>query len=167
MALSIKKILEIIGVVKTASQLYIVAEQIPGIAAADAFDANDAVGTVFAIRVPHVGIIENFKLIDPDDDTLALTAHIFKKQFIGAASDAAFTISAADSLNFVTSVLFDSPLDIGSAKVYEEVGSSYYEAPEGLLWCQCSTTGTPNIAAGKSPVLVVCIRAGVKAQRDV
>ena len=148
------------GIVRTTDALFVTSAVVPGIAAADAFDANDAVGDVFAIRVPKVGIIEGFKLIDRDDDTLALTAHFFTRKFTGAASDAAFTISAYDSEAWVTSVTFDAPLDIGSAKVAEETGSSFYFAPEGFLWCQCSTTGTPNIAVGASPILVLCIRFG-------
>ena len=133
---------------------------IPGIAAADAFDANDAVGTVFEIPVPMRGIIESAKLIDPDDDTLALTAHLFSELFVGAASDAAFTISAADAPNWITSITFDTPIvDIGSAKVAEKTGSTYYYAPNGVIYCQCSTTGTPNIAGGAMPRLRLSIRA--------
>ena len=158
----ISKVLEIVGIVKTVTQLYIVASRVDGIVPAVAYAANDAVGGLFQIAVPKIGIIEGFKLIDPDDDTLALTAHLFSRRVAVAADNAAFTISADDSLAWVTSVTFDAPLDIGGAKVAEEVGTSYYEAPDGLLWCQCSTTGTPTIAAGKIPILVLCIRVGAK-----
>ena len=146
------------GVVSVNDGIYIIAVPVPGIDFANVLDANDAIGTVFPIDVPEYGIIEGFKLIDPDDDVLALTAHLFTREFVGAASDAAFTISAVDATFWVTSVTFDAPLDIGAAKVAEEVGSTYYHAPAKKLWCQCSTTGTPNIAAGLSPILVLAIR---------
>src|SRR3990167_1665590 len=141
-----------------ADRIYIVSAQVPGIVAADALDANDAIGSKFELVVPKYGIIEGFKLIDLDDDTLALTAHLFSKDFVAAASDAAFTISAADAANWITSVTFDAAVGIGAAKVAEEAGSSYYYAPEGKLFVQCSTTGTPTIAANLSPILIVCIR---------
>ena len=139
--------------------LYYTSITVPGIAAADAFDANDAVGTPFVIPVPVRGIIEAAKLIDPDDDTLALTVHLFSRPFIAAASDAAFTISADDAIYWITSITFDTPIvDIGSAKVSEKAGATYYEAPKGYLWGQCSTTGTPTIAAEKMPILQLGIR---------
>ena len=150
--------------IKSPDRLYEVEIEIPGITPANPLDANDAIGTIFRIPVPPIGIIESAKLIDPDDDTLALTAHLFRKQFVAAASDAAFTISAADSKDWITSITFDAPIvDIGSAKVSEKVGATYYETPDGYLWCQCSTTGTPNIAAGAMPILRLGIRVGEKA----
>lgn len=158
MGWNIDSVLRVLGLVRTTEQLYTVEATVPGIAPADAFDANDAVGSVFPIDVPVRGEIKEFRLIDPDDDTLALTAHFFTAPVVGAASDAAFTIAADDSLSWVTSVTFDAPLDIGGAKVAEEIGSAFYYAPKGILYCQCSTTGTPTIAAGRSPRLVICIR---------
>lgn len=139
--------------------LYYTSITVPGIAAADAFDANDAVGGLFFIPVPVNGIIETAKLIDPDDDTLALTVHLFTRTVTVAASDAAFTISANDALYWVTSITFDTPIvDIGSAKVSEKSGSTHYYAPLGYLWAQCSTTGTPTIAAERMPVIQLGIR---------
>lgn len=146
-----------------AEKLHVVEVEIPGIAAGDAFDANDAVGGMFSIDVPSAGYIVGFKLIDRDDDTLALTAHVFNNRFTAAASDAAFTISAADSRFWVTSVQFTNVLDLGSAKVSEVVGESFYLAPLGKLFIQCSTTGTPNIAAGAMPILQLGIRPAVEA----
>ena len=131
---------------------------IPGITPADAFDANDAVGSRFEIAVPIRGKIVCANLIDPSDVTLALTVHLFSRAITVATSDAAFTISAADARFWVTSILFDAPLDIGSARVAEElnINKGYY-SPTGRLWGQCSTTGTPTVANGLSPILVIFI----------
>lgn len=139
--------------------------EVPGIAAADALDANDALGSRFIIDtdvngapLPERGVIIGAKLIDPDDDTLAATLHIFNSIFAAAASDAAFTISAADSREWVTSILFSPTTDIGSAKVVEVTGwNSPYYSPGRQLHCQLSTTGTPNIAAGAMPQVQVFI----------
>ena len=158
----IRRILEF-GNLRTSARLSAVEAMVPGIAAADAFDAGDAVGDVFSVEVPTAGWITGFKLIDPDDDTLALTAHVFSERFIGAASDAAFTISAADALKWITSVTFSSTVDIGSAKVSEVTGETFYRSPSGKLWIQCSTTGTPSIAAGVMPILQIGIRPAAGA----
>ncbi|GEM_PF-5522004 len=140
-------------------ELYMVERDIPGIAAADALDANDTIGVMFQLPVPEAGEIVEARLIDRDDDTLALTAHLFTSEVTVPASDAAFTISAAHSLRWVTSITFDTPIvDIGSAKVSEKVGESYYVSPNKALWCICSTTGTPNIAAGAMPVLQLLVK---------
>lgn len=144
----------------TRERFYLVSVAIPDIAAADAFDANDAVGGVFPIQVPKgTHVIEQFKLIDPDDDTLLLTAHIYAKRFLGVASDALYTVSADYALDWVTAVTFDGPIiDEGSFKATDKTGINYYTSLDGFLYCQCSTTGTPNIAAGKRPVLQLGIR---------
>lgn len=133
--------------------------EVPGITAADALDANDALGGLFTVSndvngepLPSRGVILAAKLIDPDDDTLAATLHVFSELVSAAASDAAFTISAPDSLSWVTSISLSSTTDIGGAKVAEVNGwNSPYYAAGRKLYCQLSTTGTPNIAAGRMP----------------
>lgn len=133
--------------------------EIPGIAAADAFDANDTVGVVFPFPAPKWGTIETAKLIDRDDDTLALTVHIYNAVFVGTASDAAYSIAATYASSWVTNITFDAPIvDEGEFKVSEKQGATDYIAREGRLWGLCSTTGTPNIAAGAMPLLQLGIR---------
>ncbi len=132
---------------------------IPGIAAADALDAGDAMGTVGSNdrdidgrRLPARGWIIGAKLIDPDDDTLAATAHVYSSQINGTASDAALAHTAVDALSWITSVVFFATTDVGAAKVAEVVNldSSYY-SPGRTIWWQFSTAGTPTIAAGAMP----------------
>lgn len=154
-----KLIHEVKALVRKTNSIVYLESVIPGIAAGDALDANDAIGDMFSFDLPCVsGWITGFKLIDPDDDTLALTAHVFKERFTAAASDAAFTISAADSRFWVTSATFSSVVDLGAAKVSEVVGETFFYSPTKKLWVQCSTTGTPNIAAGAMPILQIGIK---------
>lgn len=162
MGFLIDRIREVTGLVKVASRLHVTPwVEVPGIVAGNALDANDAIGIVFEIPVPKFGVIREFKLLDPSDVTLALTAHIFDRAFTGAASDAAFTIGTADAHAWVTSVTFGSPVDLGGVKVAEVTGTSYYYTPSGSLWCQCSTTGTPTITEGYAPKIQLCIEVGV------
>ena len=123
-------------------------------ATAAALDANDAYGDRFQIAVPERGRIVSIKVIDQDDVIAAstLTLHIFKAEFVAAASDAAFTISAADALNWVVSQAVSTMTDLGSARGLEVVDvNSDYSAPYGYLWCQLSTTGTPTPTSGNMP----------------
>ena len=152
----LKKVIELLqGMLQ---ELYMAERVIPGIVAADALDANDTIGVMFQIPVPEAGNIVEARLFDRDDDTLALTAHLFTSEVTVPASDVAFTISAAHSLRWVASITFDTPIvDIGGAKVAEKVADSYYVSRNRALWCICSTTGIPDIAAGAMPVLQLLI----------
>ena len=160
----LRKILEaLLVLIGVTNRFYWVSVPVDGAVGGSIYAANDAVGRVFAIPVPVQGILETAKLIDPSNVTLAITAHLFTRNFTGAADNAAFTISADDALKWITSISFDSPIvNIGSAKVSEKSGATYYRAPEGFLWCQCSTTGTPTITAGLPPILQLGIRAGAE-----
>lgn len=140
---------------------------VPYGATSGALDANDALGNkvVFefeadtGVTLPKHGRILSVKMIDQDDDTLDATLHLFNADFTAAASDAAFTISVADSRNWVASVVFPTGTDLGSAKVHvkTDVNVDYY-APEGKLVGQLSSTGTPNIAsAAVMPLLQLFI----------
>lgn len=129
---------------------------IPGIAAADALDAADALGTegVFAFDVdgrplPRKGVIIGGRLIDRDDDTLAATMHIFTETLgTKQTSDSALAIAAADAQNQVTVIPFTITTDVGAAKFAEVTAwdAPYYSASRKLWW-QFSTGGTPTIAS--------------------
>ena len=143
---------------RSGDRLYLAKADVEGVVVAAAYDANDAVGIPFSVDVPKEGWITGFKLIDPDDDTLALTAHVFTERFVGAADNAAYTVAAAYARVWVTSVTFSTTTDEGGFKTAEVVGETFYKAPGGKLWIQCSTTGTPTIAAGAIPILQIGIR---------
>ena len=66
--------------------------------------------------------------------------------------------AAADGPAWVTSILFGATTDLGGVKAVEVTGwnSPYYSA-DRQLYCQLSTTGTPNIAAGRMPQVQVFV----------
>jgi hypothetical protein len=142
------------GPVKT--ELYVTQlVRVPYGATSGALDAADAMGDPFFFSVPRKGRILGIRMIDQDDDTVAATIHIFNRPFTAAASDAAFTISAADSIGWVTSEVFDSGTDIGSAKGFNITDvNKDYETQNGILYCQLSTSGTPNFASANTMPLV-------------
>lgn len=120
--------------------------------------ANDALSDRFSVAVPTYGKLVAVTVIDVDDDTLASSVHVFTRPFTAAASNAAFTISAADSRNWLTSQVMGTPTDIGGAKVVNNVDLNlYYYAPLGQFFCQMSTTGTPTVAAGSAPYVQFAI----------
>ncbi len=126
--------------------------EIPGIAAADALDANDAIGTMFKIKVPGAGRIMSMKLVDPDDDTLALTMHIYTSAVVGAASDAAYTVNKAFATAWLSNVTFGAGTDEGGFKASEVLDADIdYVTYDGYLYVVCSTTGTPTVAAASFP----------------
>lgn len=127
--------------------------RVPYGATVAAIDANDALGDKFTISksvdglpLPVRGRILKITRGDPDDDILADTIHIFTGDFVAAASDAAFTISAVDEHNHLNSLVFPAGTDVGAAKtaVITDVNEDYY-SPTQQLVCQLSSTGTPNI----------------------
>lgn len=133
--------------------------RIPFGATSGALDANDALGNKFTFStsedgepLPIRGRILSIRRGDQSDVVLADTIHIFTDDFTAAASDAAFTISAADEYNHVTSQTFPAGTDIGSAKTAEvtDVNVDYY-SPLRKLVCQESTTGTPTPTVDAMP----------------
>ena len=142
--------------------------EIPGIAAADALDAGDAMGTVgmndkdvYGNPLPKRGWIVGAKLVDPDDDTLSATVHVYSGRIPGTTSDSALAHTAVDALFWITSIPFPVTTDVGAAKVAEanNVDSLYY-SPTRTIWWQFSTAGTPTIAAGLMPRVQFFIVAG-------
>src|SRR3990167_3922139 len=103
-----------------SDRLFVATANVAGICVAAIYAANDAVGTPFSVDVPKAGWITGFKLIDPDDDTLALTAHVYSQPFVGAASDAAYTVAAGFARYWVTNVTFSTAEDEGGFKVSGE-----------------------------------------------
>lgn len=128
-----------------------------------AIDANDALGDKMYFEwsidhrpLPLSGRILSIRLIDQDDDTLAVTINISTRDFTAAASDAAFTISAADAQFFLQPYTFPAAMsDLGSAKIatLTDINEDYYSEQRRLV-AQLSSTGTPNIAGNSTMPLV-------------
>lgn len=129
-------------------------------ATSGALDAGDAAGDKIVIDrsvdgepLPKKGRILRVTMMDQADQTSALTLHLFNDDFTAAASDAAFSISAADGLKWVTSVNLTVVTDLGSVRVAEanDCDVDYYAVGQRLV-AQASTAGTPTFGAGTMPV---------------
>ncbi len=126
--------------------------EIPGIAAADAFDAGDCFGTLFTIAVPKAGIIQSATFYDMDDEGSQVDFEIFKRAVTSGVSDAAYAPSDADMLNLVMELQFFAFDDLGTAQISDRANiGKAYTAPEGKFWIQAICRGTPTIAATNMP----------------
>ena len=126
--------------------------EIPGITAADAFDANDCFGTVFKIAVPKAGIIQSATYWDMDDEGTQIDFMVFKNPITATTSDAAWAPTDADLLSLVTTLQFATFKDHGTGQTAELVNiGKLYTAMGGYLYVQSQCIATPNIAAGNMP----------------
>ena len=122
-----------------------------------ALDANDAVGNMMTFTVPRMGRILSVKFIDLADQTSALTLHVYSKPFVAAASDAAYTISDEDAVNWVTNVT-PTMVDEGAAQVGEVIDiDSEYLSKSRRLYAQLSTSGTPTFTQATMPLVQMYI----------
>ncbi len=145
---------EIKGRVDVRSGLYLVEFMVPGIAPADAFDAGDAFGTMYAIIVPERGIISYGLFLDLDDEGTEIDALFYTAPISVVASDAAFAPTDADARKFVTALKFSAFDDWGLFRTSEIANHNVpYYAPQGKLYGQCKCVSTPNIAAGSEPII--------------
>lgn len=136
---------------------------VPGIGAAAVYVANDAMGTVFALRVPKAGAIVNATWHDLDDEGGPnLELWLLREDFsVGSAADnAAFALTDAMNLHVVDVIAFSISRDSVNNQV-GKVGTLpiWYVAPKGYLWCQLKTTSTPNIAADAMPRISMVIES--------
>lgn len=125
---------------------------IPGIVAADAFDADDCFGTVATIDVPPSGILYSATFFDLDDEGTQVDLEVFKEPIAQVASDAAFAPSDAEILTLVTELNFTTFDDHGGARTSEitNIGKAY-TSPNGKLYIQAVTRSISTIAAGNMP----------------
>lgn len=126
--------------------------EIPGIAAADAFEANDVFGTLVELDVPKSGVIISATFWDLDDESTQIDLEIFKRKITQTASDAAWAPSDTDLLHFVTELAFVIGDDHINSYTFDltNIGKAY-TAPEGKFWIQAVCRSTPTIAAGSMP----------------
>jgi hypothetical protein len=126
--------------------------EIPGITAADAFDANDCMGTIVKVAVPKSGIIYSATFYDLDDEGLQTDLEIFNKPIAQTASDAAFAPTDVEILTLVTELNFVAFDDHGTSQTSEimNIGKAY-TAPDGIFYIQAVARGVQNIAAANMP----------------
>lgn len=136
--------------------LYVPPFIVPGITAADALDAGDAMGSVFSIAVPTAGAIVKAQYYDADDEGISKELWLFRMDVTtGApASDAAFALTDQNLLQVVDVLTFTTFRDATNGQVSMSVDvPCWYAAPGGYLWMHLKTTGADNIAAGSMPML--------------
>jgi len=128
--------------------------EIPGITAADIFDANDCFGTIMQIAVPKQGILYGATFFDLDDEGSQVDLEVFRSLIPQIASDAAWAPTDSDILKFLAEIQFVGAAfdDHGTCQTCEvrNLGIAY-TAPEGYLWIQAVARGTPTIAAANMP----------------
>jgi len=126
--------------------------EIPGIVAADAFDANDCFGTIFQIPVPKNGVLHSATFWDLDYEGTQVDFMIYGNPITQIASDAAWAPSDADQLVFVTALSFVSYIGHVNSYTFElnNIGKAY-SAARGKFDIQAVTRATPTIAAGAMP----------------
>lgn len=126
--------------------------EIPGIATADAFDADDCFGTVFRVAVPKAGIIQSATFWDLDDEGTQIDFFIYKNNITATTSDSAFAPTDADQLSFVTVLEFTVFKDAGTSRTSEinNIGK-LYTAAGGVFYIQAICRSTPTIAVANLP----------------
>lgn len=132
--------------------------QVPGIAAADALDALDQMGTLITVQVPKKGAIVNCLFHDLDDEGITKELWIFRETPTLAASDAAFSLDDVSN-RYVVGVLDFSVFKDG---VNNQIGKTadlplWYDAPDAKLYMGVKTNGADNIAAGSMPMISMVI----------
>jgi hypothetical protein len=150
---------EIHGHVDVRTGLWTAEFEIPGIVAADAFDAADAFGEAFVlVDVPERGVIHYGRFVDLDDEGSQIDAYLYSGEITRVASDAAYAPTDADGRKIITVLTFDTFNDM-TAWQFAEVRNhnAGYHAPDRRIYGQCKCTGTPTIAEGAMPLIFVAI----------
>ncbi len=134
--------------------------EIPGITAADALDAGDAIGSIMEIAVPKHGVIISATYWDLDDEGTQLDLEVFNLGITQIASDAVWAPSDIDMLKFVTEIAFftfDDHINSQTSDV-KNIGKAY-TATDGMLRIQAVDRSTKNIAAGQMPRIQLQIQS--------
>jgi len=131
--------------------------------AAAAYAATDVFGSVFKITVPKSGIIQGYRFLEQDDDTLTAACHLFTANPTSVPADnAVFSLSDEDAKALeATLTITSNSRDYGNGILYydDNLGIPYV-APSGVLWGVVQLlTGTPTIAAGVLEMLSIYILA--------
>ena len=136
---------------RVSSGLYLIRFQLTTVGAGVAYTSGDALGGVFKIPVPSHGIIHNVKMTDPDNDVLTPTIHIFDALIAGVVDNLASAFAVGEGVTQVLELAL-VPVAVGSYKYISSTSvNEHYYSNTGFLYGQCTTTGTPSIAAGLMP----------------
>jgi hypothetical protein len=126
-----------------------VAPMVELVVTAGAYTAGDALGAASQFNsVPDHGTIMSVMVIDRADQGINLDMVLFSRSFTGTADNDEFAPSDADLQNCLGGVLVDTWKNFSTNQmgIVDNVGLPYW-APEGILYFQCVTRGTPTYAA--------------------
>ena len=131
---------------------------IPGIGPASAYASGDAFGIKFIIDVPRSGKFTEAILLDLDNEGATTEIWIFNKDFADTDDNSAWAPADVNlvDLQQVISIANFALANANRVGINSGLGLPY-TAPEGKIYCKCVTRGTPNIAAGKSPLVRLAI----------
>jgi len=125
----------------------------------DIYASGDALGAVTQFTgIPERGVIMSVEVIDRDKEEVNLDLVLFSVEPGGTAANAAFAPSDAELSNSQGEVLVNTwkTYSTNSKGIVDNVGLPY-EAPNGNLYFQCVTRGTPTYTA----VTDLLIRIGI------
>ena len=113
------------------------------------YTSGDALGAVFQIpNVPEHGTIMSINVLDHDSENDNLDVYFFKASIAETSENGAFSPTDAEMENCLGAVLVDTwkVQEDNGLGVVDNVGLPYW-APEGILYCQAVTRGTPTYTA--------------------
>lgn len=155
---AIRRILAGIVTVRTKPPFLTPYTAIPGIGTAAAYLAGDAFGTKFNIDVPRSGKFTEAIILDLDNEGATTEIWLFNKDFADTADKDPWAPSDGDLVNLqqIISIANFATANANRVGINSGLGLGY-AAPEGKLYCKCVTRSTPNIAAGKIPLVRLII----------
>ena len=116
--------------------------------AANAHAAEDVIYNPITIPVPNEGIILSWLGMDTTDLAIAYDVLVFNKPFTATVDDSPFAMVLADIPNFIGVIEVDGFVAISSDTIGTENNINMpYHAPDGNLYCQLVTAGTPTLVA--------------------
>lgn len=130
--------------------------EIPGIGTGSVYASGDAFGTKFTFDVPKTGVIETAIILDMDDEGKTVELWLFRRDFTVTTDNDAFAVTDVDlrALEVVISITNYANANVNQVGINNGL-SLIYTAPEGLLYGQCVTRDTHNIAAGNIPYIAL------------
>lgn len=119
---------------------------IPGLSAVQ-YAAGDALGIKFSIAVPTSGTIQTALVTDLADQASLTDFILFDADFTGGTNNSAYDMTDADRAKFVGFVQVSTYSSFNDNAVGQAKGIGLdYIAPQGRLYVQAVTRGTPTYA---------------------
>lgn len=113
------------------------------------YASGDALGAKISFpNVPTHGTIMAVNVIDRDSEAVNLDVVFFKDDIVGSADNAAFAPTDDELQDYLGAILVDTwkTFSTNSAGTEANIALPYW-APEGTLYAQLVTRGTPTYAA--------------------